>query len=154
MRTKTVVLTLGLLLAVGGLCAANPNMGTWKLNQAKSKITAGTAKNTEVTYSNTMMGKIKVTVDGTDGAGKPAHNSWTGKFDGKDYPVTGDPTSDSRSVKKINDHTLEAAVKKGEKVTLTAHILLSADGKTRTVTVNGTDPMGKKYHSVAVYDKQ
>ena len=46
------------------------------------------------------------TVDGVDGQGKPAHNEWTGKFDGKDYPVTGDTASDVRSYKQIDDHTL------------------------------------------------
>src|SRR5437763_16272817 len=40
---------------------------------------------------------VKVTVDGVDGDGKPAHNEWTGKFDGKDYSVTGDPNADMRS---------------------------------------------------------
>jgi hypothetical protein len=46
---------------------------------------------------------VKVTVDGTDGEGKALHSEWTGKYDGKDYPVTGDPISDARSYKKIND---------------------------------------------------
>ena len=46
---------------------------------------------------------MKVTVDGTDGEGKALHSEWTGKYDGKDYPVTGDPISDARSYKKIND---------------------------------------------------
>jgi hypothetical protein len=35
---------------------------------------------------------VKITVDGADRDGKPTHNEWTGKFDGKEYPVTGDPT--------------------------------------------------------------
>jgi hypothetical protein len=78
----------------------------------------------------------------------------TGKFDGKDYPVTGDPSSDSRSLKKVNDHTLTFAVKKGDKATTTGRIVLSADGKTRTVTTTGTDSKGKKVSGTAVYDKQ
>jgi hypothetical protein len=59
---------------------------------------------------------VKVTVDGVGGQGKPAHNEWTGKFDGKDYPVTGNPASDARFYKQINDHTLGLTVKKGGKV--------------------------------------
>jgi hypothetical protein len=58
---------------------------------------------------------VKVTVDGTDKDGNPTHNEWTGKFDGNDYPVTGDPNSDARSLKKIDDRTLELTVKKGGK---------------------------------------
>jgi hypothetical protein len=49
---------------------------------------------------------VKVTIDGTDKDGKPTLNEWTGKFDGKDYPVTGDPNSDARPVEKIDDRTL------------------------------------------------
>ena len=82
------------------------------------------------------------------------HNEWMGKFDGKDYPVIGDPTSDARSYTKINDHTLGFNVQKGGKVTTSGRIVVSADGKSRTVTSSGTDSKGKKFKSIAVYDKQ
>lgn len=68
--------------------------------------------------------------------------------------MTGDPNSDTRSLKKIDDRTLELTVKKGGEVTTSGRIVVSADGKTRTVTVSGTDPTGKKFHGPAVYDKQ
>jgi hypothetical protein len=97
---------------------------------------------------------VKVTVDGTDGAGKPTHNEWTGKFDGKDYPLTGDPNADTRSYKKIDDRTTELTNKKDGKIIATGRIVLSADGKSRTVTVSGTDSNGKKVKYTAAYDKQ
>jgi hypothetical protein len=59
-----------------------------------------------------------------------------------------------RSSKQIDDHTLHVTSKKGDKGVLTAHVVLSADGKSRTVTTTGTDAKGKKYKSTAVYDKQ
>ena len=77
-----------------------------------------------------------------------------GKFDGKDYPVTGDPSSDSRSYKMVNDNTLTFTNKKDGKVTITGRVVVAADGKSRTVTVSGTDSKGKKFASTAVYDKQ
>jgi hypothetical protein len=136
------------------LCfAENPNMGTWKLNEAKSKIVAGTPKNTTVVYE-AAGDSVKATVEGVDAEGKPTHNEWTGKFDGKDYPVTGDPTSDMRSLKKIDERTTELTVKKGGKVTMSGRVVVSADGKTRTLTLHGTNAAGKKVTSVAVYDKQ
>jgi len=128
-------------------------IGTWKLNEAKSKIGAGSPKLTTVVYE-AAGDSVKVTVDGTDGDGKTMHSEWTGKFDGKEYPVTGDPNSDARSYKKINDHTLAFTNKKGDKVTISGRIVVSADGKTRTVTTNGADSTGKKFTSTAVYDKQ
>ena len=107
MKIKTIGLTVAFCFLAGGVCfAADPQMGTWKLNEAKSKATPGMGKITMVVYKS-MLGQVKVTVNGTDEKGKPTHNEWTGRFDGKDYPVTGDPNSDARSYTKVNDRTLD-----------------------------------------------
>jgi hypothetical protein len=154
MKVKTTVLTLALCLAAGAVCfASDAHVGTWKLNEAKSKIAAGMPKNSTVALEETG-DSVKVTIDGMDTEGKPAHNEWTGKIDGNDYPVTGDSNSDTRSYKKIDDHTWAFTAKKGGKVTLSGRVVVSADGKTRTVTVSGTNPQGKKVSSTVVYDKQ
>jgi hypothetical protein len=121
--------------------------------RSKSKLSPTAPKNTTVAYE-AAGDNVKVTVDGVDRDGKPTHNEWTGKFDGKDYAVTGDPNQDMRSYTKIDDHTLGFNVKKGGKLTTSGRIVVSADGKSRTVTVTGTDPDGKKFKSTAVYDKQ
>jgi hypothetical protein len=97
---------------------------------------------------------MKITQDGTDKDGKPFHAEWTGKFDGKDYPVTGNPDIDSRSYKKSGDRTLTADNKKDGKVVTTARSVVSGDGKTRTVHVTQTDPSGKKMTVTAVFDKE
>ncbi len=154
MNAKKIVMTVVLCLVAGAVCfASDVQMGTWKLNEAKSKLAAGGPKNHTVVYE-AAGDKVKVTVDGVDGAGKPTHNVWTGSFDGKDYAVTGDPTSDMRSYKKVDDHTLDLTVKKDGKVTVTGRIAVSADGKSRTVTTSGTDSKGMKVENTAVYDKQ
>jgi hypothetical protein len=154
MKTRTIVVTLALCFVAAAVCfASNAQNGTWKLNEAKSKLAPGVAKNHTVVIE-AAGDNVKVTVDGTDPAGKPTHHEWTGKFDGKDYPVTGDPTADTRSLKKIDDRTSELTVKKDGKVTVRGRIVVSADGKSRTVTTSGTSPKGKKFKSTAVYDKQ
>jgi hypothetical protein len=154
MKIQTIGLTLALcFLATAACLAADPQMGTWKLNEAKSKITPGTLKNTQVVYSG-MLGQMTVKSDGIDANGKPIHVEWSGKFDGKDYPVTGDPNSDTRSYTKVDDRTLTTTAKKNGKVRVTGQIVVSPDGKSRTVTINGTTPKGKKFKNVAVYDKQ
>ena len=154
MQTRTIVLTMALCFVGVAVCFADDaNIGTWKLNEAKSKLSPGTPKNTTVVYM-TAGDSVMVMVDGIGSDGKPTHNEWTGKYDGKDYPVTGDPNSDIRSLKRIDDRTLELTVKKGDKVTTTGRIVVSADGKSRTVIVSGTDPTGKKFQSTSVYDKQ
>jgi len=133
--------------------ASDQNMGTWKLNEVKSKIPAGAPKNDTVVYS-AAGDSIKVTVDGMDGQGKPIHNEWTGKMDGKDYPLMGDASADTRSYKKIDERTTELTNKKNGKVTATGRIVIAADGKSRSVTVSGTAPDGKKVSYTAVYDKE
>jgi hypothetical protein len=154
MKMRTTVLLLVTLFVSATVCfAADPNLGTWKLNEAKSKIDAGLPKNLTVVYE-AVGDSVKATVDGVDSQGKPTHNEWTGKYDGKDYPVTGDPSSDVRSLKKIDDRTLELTVKKGGKVTMSGRVVVAADGKSRTLTMSGTDAKGKKIKSTSVYDKQ
>ena len=154
MKARTIGFTLALCMLGAVVCSAqDASLGTWKLNEAKSKLAPGTPKNETVVYA-AAGDSVKVTIDGTDSSGKPTHNEWTGKYDGKDYPVTGDPTSDSRSLTKIDDHTLGFNVKKAGKTTITGRIVVAADGKSRTVTVNGTDPTGKKVSSTAIYDRQ
>jgi hypothetical protein len=154
MKARTTVACLAVLFAgVGLVFASDAQMGTWKLNEGKSKFGRGAARNHTVVYE-AVGDDVKITVDGVDNDGKPAHNEWTGKFDGKDYPLTGDANGDARSYKKVDDHTLEMTVKKGGKVTVTGRIVVSADGKTRTITTTGTDSSGKKATNVAVYDKE
>jgi len=155
MKARTRVVTLVLCFLAGAVCfASDLQLGTWKLNEAKSKIAAGEPKNNTVVYE-AAGDSIRVTIDGNaPGGGTATHSEWTGKFDGKDYPATGNPNEDMRSIKRIDDHTLHITSKKGGKVVLTAHVVVAADGKSRTVTVNGTDAQGKKYTRTEVFDKQ
>jgi hypothetical protein len=154
MKARNLMLTAALCFAGAALSFAdNPNMGTWKLNEAKSKIPAGAPKNTTVVYE-AAGDSVKVTTDGTDRDGKPSHTEWTGKFDGKDYPLTGDSNADSRSYKQVNDHTLDLTNKMGGKVVTTGRVVVSKDGKMRTLHLTGTDSAGKKISSTAVYDKE
>jgi hypothetical protein len=154
MKVRTALVSLAVFFAGVALAlAGDAQMGTWKLNEGKSKLNPAAGKNMMVVYE-AAGDNVKVIVDGVDKDGKPTHNEWTGKFDGKDYPVTGDPGSDARSYKKIDDHTMELTVKKGGKVTVSGQIVVSADGKSRTVSTSGTDSDGKKTSSTGVYDKQ
>jgi hypothetical protein len=154
MKLKTSLLTLAFcLLAVICFAANDALMGTWKLNEAKSKIGTGAPKNSTVIYE-AVGDSVKVTIDGTAADGTATHSEWTGKFDGKDYPSTGNPGEDMRAARQVNARTIDVTSKKDGKVVLTAHVVLAPDGKTRTVTTHVTDAKGKKITSVAVYDKQ
>ena len=133
--------------------AANPHMGTWKFNEAKSKIASGMGKNLTVVYAE-MKDKMKVTVDGVDKDGKPTHAVWEGMADGKAYKTKGNLAWDAAAYKVVNDHTYEITTMKGGKVFTHGKSTVSADGKTRTVAINGTDAGGKKFSGKVVYDKE
>jgi len=154
MRTRNILASLAVFFAGLALSfAADLNMGTWKLNEAKSKLSPGATKNHTVVYSAAGE-SVKITVDGIDSEGKPVHHEWTGKFDAKDYPVTGDPSSDTRSYRKVDDRTLDFDAKKGGKVILTGRVAVAPDGRSRTVTTSGTDAKGNKVENTAVFDKK
>ncbi len=157
MKAKAITIAIVLTLALGfvgvAMGYADAFMGTWKLNEAKSQLAPGAPKNNTVVYE-AAGDSVKITVDGVDGNGKPAHSEWTGKFDGKEYPVAGDPSADVRSYKMVNDHTLELTNKKNGQTTMSAKIVISDDGKSRTVTTSGTSADGRKVSGTAVYDKQ
>jgi hypothetical protein len=154
MKTRTILASVTAFFAGIALCfAADPNMGTWKLNEAKSKFAPGATKNHTVIYAPAG-DMVKITVEGVDKDGKAVRNEWTGKFDSKDYKVTGDSLSDARAYTKVDDHTLEFTAKRAGKVVVTGKVVIAADGKTRTVTTTATDSSGKQITNTGVYDKQ
>ena len=154
MKARTLLLTIALSFAAAATAFAQaPHMGTWKLDEAKSKVAPNSIKNSTVMYE--MAGdNIKCTTDGVDAKGNPQHTEWTGKFDGKDYPLTGEADADTRAYTMVNDHTLTLVSKKQGKTTVTGRVVLSTDGRTRTLTTTSDDASGKKVTSTAIYMKQ
>jgi len=153
-KTRIAVMALSLSFMAAGACfAANPHLGTWKLNEAKSKFPPGMGRNTMVTYTE-QKDKIKVTVDGVGNDGKPTHSVWLGKFDGTAYPAKGNLPYNSVSYKVVNDRTNDITAMKDGKMIWSGKITVAADGKSRTATINGTDEKGKKFSAKAVYDKE
>lgn len=76
------------------------------------------------------------------------------KYDGKYYPVTGNPDGDSVAAKTIDAHTTDFTIKRGGKAVASVHRVASADGKTLTVNNKGTHADGKQYDDTLVFDKQ
>jgi len=152
-KTRIAVVAVAISFLGSAACfAANRHMGTWKLNEAKSKLLPGMGKNMTVTYTE-QKDKMKVTVDGVDKDGKPTHSVWVGKADGKAYKSKGNLAWDAAAYKVVNDRTYEITTMKDGKMFGTGTSTVSADGKSRTVTLNSTDASGKKVKGKAVYDK-
>jgi hypothetical protein len=154
MKTKTTLLAVIVSAAAACLCFASDDafMGTWKLDEAKSKIPEGMPKNTTVIYAQSG-DEVTITVDGMD-AGKAVHHVWTGKFDGKEYGAKGSDMHTARAYTKVDAHTLTYTVMKDGKKIGDGKVVIAADGKSRKVTETDINPEGKQLKSVAVFDKQ
>jgi hypothetical protein len=143
-----------MFVSAAGCFAANPFIGTWKFNDAKSKMASGVSRNSTIVYSE-QGDKIKVVTDGTDPDGKPKHTVWVGKFDGKAYPVKGSSSSSYNSIgiRLIDDYTQFVQGIRDGKVMWWGTITISKDGKTRTALLHSTDAKGKKFTVKKVYDR-
>ena len=153
-RTTTLVALALLLTATAATFAANPLMGSWKLNEGKSKFAPGATKNTTVTYAPAKGDMVKCTVDGVDKDGKPIHWTWVGKFDGKPYQIKGSPSFDTLSYKPVKDRTNKTTATKAGKVVMRGTITVAKDGESRVVKLTGTDANGQKFTDMTYYDKE
>ena len=157
MKQYVIALALiaGLMCVSPVLYAADNQEGTWKLNLAKSRYDpANLAPKSTTAKLEAAAGGIKATVDTVNSENKNVHYEFTAKYDGKDYPISGDPTRDSISYKRIDDYTFESVSKKAGKVTVTTRNVYARDGKSRTLTTTGTNDKGQKVNNTTVWDKQ
>jgi len=133
--------------------AADAVDGTWKLNVAKSKFAGTAPKSATRVYTESADGTgLDQKMVGSDGKEMSMHV--TVVYDGKDHPITGNPDADSGAAKVIDAHTTDFTLKRGGKVVGSVHRVVSADGKTLTVTNKGTHVDGKTYEDTLVFDKQ
>jgi hypothetical protein len=154
MKKSLVVSSLVVAGLSASLALAGENwLGTWKLNASKSQPGANAIRVDVLKFEATADG-VKLTSEGTDAQGKPMHAGYTTKYDGKPVKWTGNPMADTATAKKLDDNSYENTWTMAGKGTVTAKVVVSKDGKTLTVTQDGTGPNGEKIHSVGVYDKQ
>lgn len=149
-----------LLLAIGGavagvLYASHPGAGESRItiNRGSNELTLkmsddASGKTTGPTWSAKLderSGTISLIKKTIDRAGKPLESLWTGKVDGKYYPVKGDPAADAISYTKIDAHTLEFKLKRGNHITVTGRMAVSANGRSRSFTFSTqrTDAAGR-----------
>ena len=158
MGNKTMTLVLVSLVCVfvpirPSYASDDVSVGTWKLNAAKSTL-PGPPPKSYINKIEVVDGRIKFTNDMIDAEGKHTHSEWTGKYDGMDYPIKGDPNRDTVARKKIDQYTVENMNKKGGKVTTIGRSVYSRDGKSKTETTTGTDAQGQKVDYIIFWERQ
>jgi len=143
-----------IVLSNSVVLAAENWLGTWNLDLAKSKYSPGPAPKSLTLKYEATPGGIQFTGDGVGADGTATHTMFLSKFDGKDVPYQGNPDADTASPKKIDDNTYENTWKKGGKATTVTKVVVSADGKTMTITHTGTNAKGEAVNNTNVYNKQ
>ena len=152
-KKMLALLMLTSVLFAGTAFAADPIVGTWKLNVAKSKLssadpmTAGTRVYTEANGVYTLEQKYT----GKDGKEMTSHARYS---DGKDTKQDIGGRADSTSAKKIDANTWDFELMKDGKVVGHVHRVVSADGKTLTVHNSGALLSGHTGDETLVFDKQ
>lgn len=152
MQHRTRILFLFLAFAAG-LSAADPFVGTWKLNPAKTKYTKGMAPiDQTVTYSEDGS-DFDVMVKGTSPDGNVISVHFTvpaTRGNGKIIEAPYDGVSGS----KTNANERDISFTKGGNIAYMVGSKLSAKGKILTVSVRGTNPAGQTVDGTNVYDRQ
>lgn len=153
LNTFAVALVLS-AFGTSAMAQGNSSVGTWKQDVAKSKYSPGPApKSTDLKIEDD--GKtVKTTIDSVSADGTKQHITYSAAYDGKPAPVTGSPTYDMVTRKRMSPTTTETVYLKGTKVVTTNTVVVSADGKTLTATAKGVDAAGKPVNNVQVYTKQ
>jgi len=143
------------MLTVPGLVlAADPVVGTWKLNVAKSKFDPGPApKSSTVTYTEDG-GWLVLKVEGVAADGTAINRNSRFKMDGKEYPYESPQGKATIRGNMSGERQSTATVKLDGGNSFTQHSVISADGKTRTITTNGKNAQGQAMKNLVVYDRQ
>jgi len=149
MRQLCAIVALVLTAASVSAQAPNPRFGKWKL---KSDAPAPTSN--IMTYEPYNGKGMKITIDAVNREGVKSQWWYTTMFDGKDEVLTGNPGTDTGSVRIVTDRINEIIYKKGGKVTQVLTNVLSPDGTTIGVMYMRMSPEGKTSNvTFATYEK-
>ena len=113
--------------------------GTWELDAAASRFDPGPARKTDIRIYKVDGSVIHMTGKVVFADGKSINAEYTGAYDGKDYPVAGNPRVGTIAQERVDAHTAKTTTKRDGKITATRVRVISKDGKTMTITSTGTD---------------
>ena len=158
-RIAVVIVAVAAIWAVGSTVrtqSADPWIGTWKVNLAKSTYSPGPKPTVAATAKlESSAGGLKTTLDTTTPEGKPVHSETVGMFDSKDNPVKGAPAQNTTSaLRRIDARTFESVGKIDGKPSITTRLSVSTDGKTMTATQTGRNAQGQTVNNVILLEKQ
>jgi hypothetical protein len=142
------------LSAAPAATPANPVLGTWKLNIAKSTFTPGPGWRSQTRTYRAVPRGVSVNWTGVGASGEAMNVSFISRLDGKDYPMVGSANYDTLNAVQVDAFTVKSEEKRDGKVVGIALRRVSKDGKVLTITDEGTNRKGEKFSQVLVFDRQ
>jgi hypothetical protein len=138
-----------------GVRRLDPWFGTWNLNLEKSTERPDATRYRRVTSRiEPWEDGLKVSYDMVGIRGGITHTEWTGRLDGKDYPMQGLDYVMTNAYRRIDDRSYEIVIKIDGALAATAHVSVSPDGKTLNVTTDQRMADGRTSRTTAIYDRQ
>jgi len=133
----------------------DPVLGTWVLNIPKSRFGDGIPdiSSQQVTFDSGF-GGITATTETVTRKGTVLRSSYTARYDGKRYPLSGSPNADSVSFARLDARTVERFDTKGATFVGSVTRVVSADGKTLTVMSKPVGASGRTVGDILVYDRK
>jgi hypothetical protein len=145
------------LPAVGTVAAGQtaPWFGTWQADPASSsRGQASPYKRVTLTIAPTADDGLTVVYDMVGVRGGVTHLEWTGRFDGRDYPVQGADTVLTNAYRRVDDHSYVIDVRVDGVSAATARATVSPDGQILTVTQQQRDAEGRLVTTKTVYRRK
>lgn len=140
------------LAALASAQGTDPLAGTWLLNVAQSKYETGAPPKSQTTTLHAMDGGLHEIVERINADGTTTRWEVMARYDGRDYPVKGDPSRDTLAMSRVDQRTVDLVNKKAGAVVSRMRIVVAPDGRSRTNTV--TDPSGTKTTAVLTFDRR
>ena len=121
-------------------------LGSWALDVARSTYVSGEAPYKRATYRIARDGDgFRVIYDMVHPRGGTTHLEWTGRMDGRDYPLQGVDQAITYAYTPAGPEAWEIVVKIDGRVAARSRVTVSADGRTMTTRTGG---------NVTVYEKR
>src|SRR5262245_16893408 len=146
LSTRVLAAVMGVSMLAGQTQA--PWFGTWQLQNPDSRYKRVTSR-----IEPSANDGLTVIYDMVGARGGVTHMEWTGKFDGKDYPVQGVDYVLTNAYMRIDDDGYQIVVKVDGAVVATAKVVVSPDGKTLTTVTTEKNAQGKDVSSTTVYER-
>jgi len=143
MRLALLVLILG---APSTMRAADPVVGTWHLNVAKSRYDPGPPPKSQTRIYREEKGEVKAVVITVYKNGNSDTVHYPANYDGKEHPVSGSPDSDGILMKRMDEYSAESILMHAGRTIGTAVRTVSHDGQTMTITFKGPNVNNSAYY--------